>query len=191
MTNKDRTNSDPSHPLPLTKYEQPLLRLLVAEANRRGDSLTKLAKTLGVSYARLAQWGRNEALITNAHQAVQEKAAGYLGLPPVLVRIFSIDLKEFVWPEGVSLNDRVSRELEHLRQDPYLGPFMPTEIGAAAPAVRLFVAFLFHELCGASDQRSPTYQWLSALHGAAAGNAAAQMELEQLRKRAKQNPSIF
>lgn len=190
MTIKDGTNRVPSHPPPLTKYEQPLLRLLVAEANRRGDSLTKLAKTLGVSYARLAQWGRDEALITNAHQTVQEKAAEYLGLPPVLIRTFSINLKEFVWPERGSLNDRVRHELEILRQDPYIGPFMPIELAAAAPAVQLFVAFLFHELSGGSE-RKPAHQWLNALHRAAVGNVEADRELQMLRRQAKENPRVF
>ena len=191
MTIKDGTSGGASHPLPLTRYEQPLLRLLVAEANRRGDSLTKLAKTLGVSYARLAQWGRDEALITNAHQTVQEKAAAYLGLPPVLIRTFSIDLKEFVWPARGSLNDRVRQELEMLRQDPYIGPLMPIELTAATPAVQLFVAFLFHELNGGSNQRKPAYQWLNALHRAAVGNVEAERELQTLRKQSKENLSVF
>jgi transcriptional regulator with XRE-family HTH domain len=191
MTIKDGTNAGPSHHLPLTKYEQPLLRLLVAEANKRGDSLTQLAKRLGVSYARLAQWGRNEGQITNAHQTVQEKAAEYLGLPPVLIRAFSMNLKEFVWPERGSLHQRVRHEMDLLKKDPFLGPFVPLEMAAAAPAVQLFVVFLYRELNGSSDERKPAYQWLNALHRAAVGNVEAEAELQRLRKQAMDDPSVF
>jgi hypothetical protein len=38
--------------------EQVLLWILVAQATQRGDTLAKLAKALGVTYERLAQWRR-------------------------------------------------------------------------------------------------------------------------------------
>lgn len=43
------------NPPPVMGDEQPLLRALVFEATRRGDTLGLLAKHLGVTYERLAQ----------------------------------------------------------------------------------------------------------------------------------------
>lgn len=135
-------------PPPLTRDEQPLLRALVTEATRRGDSLAGLAKKLGVTYERLAQWRRGDAAISKANRSVQEKAAQYLGLPTILILVMGGlgELKDFVWPHQDSLKDRVGRELERLRQDPYLGAFVPNELLGAEPAIKLFVMFLFHEL---------------------------------------------
>ena len=76
-------------PPPVLRDEQPLLRALVAEAARRGDTLAGLAKALGVSYERLAQWRRNVSAIRNAHGFVHENAARYLGVPTVLVLVLA------------------------------------------------------------------------------------------------------
>ena len=193
MTSKETKNKTRSSPPPLLRDEQPLLRILVAEATKRGETLASLAKNLGVTYERLAQWRRNEALISSAHRAVHEKAAQYLGIPTVLVLMFAgtVGLPEFVWPGDGSLKVRVGRELERLRQDPYLGPFVPRELASAAPAVKLFVTFLFHELAGGRTQGQPNYRWLTALHQAAIGNVDGQLELETLRKQATESQTIF
>ena len=81
MTTKEKSPVKRRNPPPITRDEQPLLRVLVSEATRRGDTLAALAKELGVTYERLAQWRRNDALIAKAHRSVHEKAATYLGLP--------------------------------------------------------------------------------------------------------------
>jgi len=193
MTKKDTDKTRRGNPPPLVRDEQPLLRILVAEATKRGETLASLAKTLGVTYERLAQWRRNEALISNAHRNVHAKAAQYLGLPTVLVLMLAgtVGLPEFVWPGDGSLNVRVNRELERLRQEPFLGPFVPRELASAAPAIKLFVTFLFHELDGSPARGRPTYNWLTALHQAAIGNVDGQLELEALRKQATGNQAIF
>ena len=181
------------NPPPHSRDEQPLLRVLMAEATRRGDTLAVLAKTLGVTYARLAQWRRHEATISHANREVHEKAARYLGIPTVLVLIMSgmAGLNEFVWPGEDSLKERVERSLERLRLNPYLGGFVPSELADAAPAVKLFVVFLVDEIDGDTGKRMPNYQWLRALHRAAVGHAEGQLELEILRKKAAEDPTIF
>lgn len=173
--------------------EQPLLRVLVWEATRRGDTLTKLAQHLGVTYERLAQWRRKEGLISNAKREVHENAARYLGWPTALVLAMAgtVGLRDFVWPSQGSLDFRVARELERLRQDPFLGAFVPAELAVAAPAVKLFVIFLTHELADTPGQEKHAYHWLRAMQLAALGNADAQAELEVLRRSVAQEPSIF
>src|SRR5674476_692391 len=106
---KEESSTGRANPPPIVRDEQPLLKALVAEATRRGETLASLAKALGVTYERLAQWRRNDALINNAHRSVHERAAKYLGLPTVLVLMFagSIGLEEFVWPGRGSLKDRI------------------------------------------------------------------------------------
>jgi hypothetical protein len=190
---KEESRTGRANPPPLIRDEQPLLKVLVAEATKRGETLASLAKALGVTYERLAQWRRNDALISNAHRSVHENAAQYLGVPTVLVLMFAgtVGLQEFVWPAEDSLKARVGRELERLRQDPYLGPFVPRELAAASPAVKLFVTFLFHELDGGRAQGQPSYRWLKALHEAAIGSAQAQSELEILRTQATASRALF
>ncbi len=180
-------------PPPIIRDEQPLLRVLVAEAGRRGDTLASLAKALGVSYERLAQWRRNASAIRNAHASVHENAAQYLGLPTVLILVLAgvVGLEQFVWPKRAPLGERVDRELERLRQHPFIGPFVPPQLASATPPVRLFVAFLFRELGGDTTAREPTYRWLTALHQAAVGNVEAQGELDALRNGGAQEQRLF
>lgn len=192
MTTKENSSTR-RNPPPMARDEQPLLRALVSEATRRGDTLAALAKELGVTYERLAQWRRNDALIAKAHRSVHEKAATYLGLPTILVLLLAglAELNDFVWPGKDPLKDRIGRELERMRQDPYLGPFVPGELAAASPAVKLFAVFMFHELHGDSASGKSGARWLRALHRAAAGNFEGQLELQLLRNQSLDSPSIF
>ncbi len=93
----------------------------------------------------------------------------------------TVALQDFVWPGQGSLDARVAKELERLRQDPFLGAFVPTELAVAAPAVKLFVIFLTHELDDAPSREKPTYRWMRAMQLAAAGHADAQAEMDVLR----------
>ena len=193
MTSKDKNKPARGSPPLLARDEQPLLRILVAEAARRGDTLASLAKSLGVTYERLAQWRRNESAIRNAHGSVHEKAGEYLGLPTVLILVMAgtIGLDQFVWPRKQLLGERVNQELERLRQHPFLGPFVPSEIASAAPPIKLFVAFLFHELTGDAAPGEPAYRWLTALHQAVVGNVEARAALDELRVKTTQGEKLF
>ena len=170
------------------EVEQPLLRSLIAEANRRGDTIEQLARALGVSYGRLAQWRRNESAIAGAQVSVHESAARYLGVPTVIILVLAgvVTLGQFVWPQRGGVSERVGRELARLRRDPLLGPFVPAELGSSAPEVQLFVAFLFHELGGDGARGEHTYRWFTSLHSAALGHAEAQAEIEALRTKVRQ-----
>jgi hypothetical protein len=193
MTKKELNSSLRGNPPLQTRDEQPLLRVLVAEATRRGDTLAMLAKYLGVTYTRLAQWRRNEAAISHAHRKVHENAGRYLGIPTVLVLVMSglAGLNEFIWPTAEPLNDRVAREIERLKLNPFLGAFVPADIDTATPAIRLFVVFLAHEIQGDSSKVNPSFQWLRALHQAAAGNVEGQLTVDTLHKKGAQDTTIF
>ncbi len=82
---KSRPKLDRANPPPVIQDDQVLLRILVAQATQRGETLAKLAQALGVTYERLAQWRRQEGSISRAHRSVHENAARYLGVPVVLV----------------------------------------------------------------------------------------------------------
>jgi len=181
------------NPPPVTVDEQPLLKALVWEATRRGDTLAALAKQLGVTYERLAQWRRGEGDIGNAQREVHESAARYLELPTVLVIAMAgtFGMQDFVWPGQGSLEARVARELEQLRQDPFLGAFVPAELALAAPAVKLFVVFLIHELAGTPGREKHAYHWMRAIQLAAAGHADALAEMDVLRAQANKASRIF
>lgn len=156
--------------------DQPLMRALLDEATRRGDTLARLAAALGVTYDRLAQWRRGDGSIGNARRRVHERAAAYLGIPTVLVLALAgqIGLPELVWPHRSSLRSRVSTELQRLKRHVYLGAFVPSELDASHDSVRLFVAFLFHELEAGDDSDRNGYRWFSALQSAMAASGSRQ-----------------
>lgn len=193
MASKPPKSTPRANPPPLRQDEQTLLRLLVAQATRRGDTLVKLAKALGVTYERLAQWRRQEADISRAHRSVLEKAALYLGLPVVLVLTLagSMSLADFVWPSRESLSERVARDLERMRQDPFLAAFVPAALATAEPAVQLLVAFLYRELNGEGVQRASNYRWVVALNQAALGHAHGQQTLEALQNEVTTASPLF
>ena len=141
----------------------------------------------------MAQWRRNDALIAKANRSVLEKAATYLGLPTVLVLLMAglAGLDDFVRPSRDPLKERVGRELERMRQDPYIGPFVPKELAAASPAVKFFATFMFHELESSARHSPPAYGWLSALHLASAGHLHGQRELQRIREEAADRRGIF
>ena len=81
--------------------DHPLLRVLIAEATRRGDTLAALAGALGVTYERVAQWRRKEANVSKASRCVIESAAKYLGIPTVMVLCLT-GSSCFVWSESLA-----------------------------------------------------------------------------------------
>lgn len=163
--------------------KEPLLRLLVDEATRRGDTLAALARNLGVTYNRLAQWRRGEASISRANPSVARAAAKYLGVPRVVILALTgvISTTDFVWPGRESLGEAIRRELESLRRDPMLAGFVPPSLLHADREVQLFVAMLGREVRGPALSRHH-YEWARILQLVAAGNAEALAELVRLRK---------
>lgn len=173
MTKESTSKAKRRNPPALVRDEQVLLRILVAQATQRGDTLAKLAKALGVTYERLAQWRRQEADIGRAQRAVHENAAVYLGVPVVLVLTLAgtVSMEDFVWPAKTPMSKRVQLELERLRQDPFFAAFVPDALGKAEPGVQLLVAFLYRELNPAQVPQASSFHWLAALHQAALGHA--------------------
>ncbi|PIZ22460.1 MAG: hypothetical protein COY49_08450 [Comamonadaceae bacterium CG_4_10_14_0_8_um_filter_57_29] len=190
---KSSRKSDRANPPPVIHDDHVLLRLLVAQATQRGDTLAKLAQALGVTYERLAQWRRQEGDIGRAQRSVHENAARYLGLPVVLVLALAgtVSLTDFVWPARESLSARVGLELERLRLDPYFAAFVPPALAHADPAVQLLVAFMYRELKLPQDGQATSYHWMTALHQAAFGHAEGQQGLEKLRAKAAIEQGVF
>lgn len=154
-------------PPPVVADEDPLLRILVAKAATQGLPLKSLAKELGVTYGRLAQWRREKTAMRSAHRSVHVRAARYLGVPTVLSLVLAgmVGLEDFIWPEPESLDARLRRDMEEMRHDPYVAPFLPPSLEAAAPDLILFIVFLYRQSKGASaPQRQQP--WLTGLHRA-------------------------
>jgi hypothetical protein len=166
--------------------DQPLIRLLIAESTRRGDTLVALAAALGVTYERVAQWRRREYDVTKAPRKVLRAAAEYLQVPTILVLclVGTVGLADLEQPSRVSMAEFTSRQLETLQMDPYFAGFFPESLLNAQPAIQHFVAMLYGELAGI---RTPNrnYEWMKAIHSAALGNIEAEAELLSLRTRSK------
>jgi hypothetical protein len=150
---------------------QPLLVALIGSAQRKGQSSTELARELGVSYQRFGQWRRKPEELATAGDEVYVRAAHYLGLPLVLVRVMggNIALSDFLWPTSESLDVRLQREIEDIRSDPFLGGFVPSEIDAVPNSVKLFTVFLYSHLKTQGTQGGMSLQWVRAMHNAIDG----------------------
>jgi transcriptional regulator with XRE-family HTH domain len=98
---------------PASLDNPPLLRLLIAEATRRGQTLAALAKALGITYERLAQYRRGDGDIAKINRAVLERAAAWLGVPTALVLVLAGTVRpaDLLWPSPGSLRDKLEREL--------------------------------------------------------------------------------
>ena len=164
--------------------DHPLLRVLIAEATRRGDTLAAMAGALGVTYERVAQWRRGEANLSKASRRVLEAAATYLQVPTVLVlsMVGTIGLQDFIQPNRIALDDFVQQRLGALRVDPYFAGFVPDALLEAHPSVQHFVTMLYGEVATQDGTMSRNYRWMRALHFAALGNIEAQAELASLGK---------
>ncbi|WP_442596674.1 hypothetical protein ACSBPU_06875 [Parapusillimonas sp. JC17] len=147
-----------------------LLAALIVKAQREGHTMQHLARVLGVSYARLNQWRRGESHIGNAQRWVHEHAAGYLGIPVILVRVLAqnITLSDLLWPDQGDLALQVESGIHQLYDDSYIGGFVPPALLSASTSVKLFVLFLYRELnapASAAMGRSSA-SWLSTLREA-------------------------
>lgn len=171
MKEKTTVANDASQQSGKKECEQPLIKALIAQAHRRGESLTTMANHLGVSYERFCQWRRTPSSIANANEVVFIKASQYLGVPTILVMVMAgrVELHQFVWPAAATLEERVFRELSQLRKDPFLGGFVPNELSDSPLPVQLFVLFLYNQLGRHGAQEDSGHRWLSTLQQAAAG----------------------
>ena len=97
--------------------DHPLLRVLIAEATRRGDTLAAMAGALGVTYERVAQWRRKEANVSRASRGVLEAAAAYLDIPTafVLCMVGILGIQDLLPLGRSSLEAHVKLELSRLR----------------------------------------------------------------------------
>lgn len=166
-TQGKKTRTARAGPPPLLMDEDPLLRILIAKAATQGQPLKTLAKELGVTYGRLAQWRREKSAMRSAHRSVHVRAARYLGVPTVLTLALAgvVGLEDFIWPESETLEARLRRDIEEMRHDPHVAPFLPRSLAVAPPDLKLFIAFLYRQLKGvdAPEREQP---WLSSLHRA-------------------------
>lgn len=130
-----------------TAHPAQLIQLLIQEAHLRGDTLAALARQLGVSYRRFAQWQNASVDIRTAMPNVFTKAAGYLQLPRVTVLAYAgvLTLQDLAWPQPLARDMYLYREMERMRRDPAVGPFMPQSLAEASRDVQTFVAFLYNE----------------------------------------------
>ena len=182
MTTKRNLPARRGYP-PAALSDPPLLRMLIAETTRRGQTLAALAKALGITYERLAQYRRGEGDIARTSRVVLERAAAWLGVPTVLVLTLAgtVRLADFVWPGPGSIRERLDLELGRLRNDRHLAGFVPEQLMTADAAVQMLVVFLYRELNGLEDRSSRASEWMRTLHAAAVGDAVAEAELARLR----------
>ncbi len=135
---------------PPTVDDHPLIRILIAEAIRRGDTLIKLAQDLGVSYRQFANWRNKTANVAMAGRGVLIAAGEYLGVPTAYI----LCIAEVIRIEDLTVKGRRSEsggfevDMRRMRNDPRLAAFVPAELSDASPKVKSFVQFLYRELSG-------------------------------------------
>lgn len=142
--------------------QHPLVRLLIRCAEVRGDTLTALAKELGVSYERFTQWRRGEANIGNARRSVHHAAARYAGLPPILILGLcgKFELNDFIVTSAKPIKDRLQSEITRIMEHKLLGGFVPRELSEAKDPIKVLVIFLVRQIEARSETQT---HWLSVI----------------------------
>lgn len=150
---------------PELRAKHPLLRVLTAEAARRGDSLTALATAMGVTYRRLAQWRSGEADIAHASDRVMRACAAYLGVPGVVVLTLSgrISLDLLLTPNRESEALRLHRDMRTLLNNPKCAGLAPEELLSTHPSVQKFVGYLVSEVEERTSDIGVAWRWLEGI----------------------------
>lgn len=164
--------------------DPPLLRALLREAQRRGHQLQQMAGSLGCTddYVHQLRTGVRET--RHIGQEFAENAAGYLGIPPVLVKLLAgrLNVRDFAWPQR-SREEDIAESLASLRDDPVVGTLVPDALDRADPEVQEFVATLYMECSGEAPHRVRALpRMLDYLQRAALCEADYEVELAKLRK---------
>lgn len=162
--------------------DQPLLRVLIAESTRRGETLSELAAHLGVSYQHVTQWRRNEYNVAHANRPVLEAAGRYLKVPTVIVLCMAgiVGVADFAMSEQGSMLERLEVDLQRMRHDPFFAGFVPDALDKSDRSVQRLVAFLYRELSGGHRDGGRHFEWVRTLELAALGHVQAQSELAAL-----------
>lgn len=126
--------------------DPPLVRVLLREAQRRGDQLQQMAERLGCTYGYISQLRNGIREPEHIGQEFAQKAAVYLGVPAALVKLLAgrLTIRDFAWPQR-SREDDIADGLDALRDDPVIGAMVPEALYQAAPEVQEFVFALYTE----------------------------------------------
>lgn len=165
-----RTSSTPND---ATRREtQPLLALLHARARLRGHSQNELARKIGVSYRRLAQWQSGEASLKSAQPGVLHAVAQYLDMPRagVLAYVGLLTLDDFEQPAPLARDVFLHQEIERMRLDPVVGPFVPSAMSDMSYEVQAFILFLYRETGRGAPLEKAV--WFNQLHTAVVATTA-------------------
>lgn len=159
MTNEATRDARDERTVPI---HHPLVSSLMRRAEARGDTLSTLAKTMGVSYERFTQWRRGESDIGNAKRGVHQAAASYLGVPTVVVHGLcgKFELADFMVPSGIPIKDRLEHEMARINQHLLFGGFVPRELADAQDSIKVFVIFLIRQLEARSRKQA---HWVRVL----------------------------
>lgn len=161
-----------------------LIRLLLREANRRGDQIQHMCGALDCTPGYISQLRTGLRKAEHVGHEFAHRVARYLGVPTALVKVISgrITMADFAWPQR-SKEQEVADSIAALREDPLFASSVPDELFEATPAVQEFVGRLY---AACSEQHPMQLRALPrALHylqRAAMGELEFELELEQLRQ---------
>jgi hypothetical protein len=164
--------------------DPPLMRALLREAQRRGHQLQQMADSLGCTYGYVSQLRTGIREPQHIGQEFAQKAAAYLGVPTVLVKLLAgrLALGDFAWPQR-SREEDIADGLAALRDDPVLGALVPDALYQAASEVQEFVSALYMECAEQHPHRVRALpRMLDYLQRAALCEAGYEVELAKLRE---------
>lgn len=127
-----------------TPAEPRLMKLLRAEAARRGQSLSQLAQALGVTQGYLSLLGSRRRHVENVNSEFIQRSAEYLGVARIVVKFAAgiVDLSDFVESE-VQESLLVERLFSDVRRDPEFGAVWPGGEAELSCEQRRFVAYCY------------------------------------------------
>jgi hypothetical protein len=163
--------------------QQPLMRVLAQERQRRQHSTLEMCNSLGVPHSYLVELESGKRKSCHISQPFADACSHYLAVPTVLVKLWAgrITLGDFVWPEAAG-RQRLVRTMEHIIDDPIVGPLVPQALASADQSVKTFVCALYEEVTGCHDERTYALPGMvDLMQRAALLDADAEAQLQAMR----------
>ncbi|BAL23697.1 hypothetical protein [Azoarcus sp. KH32C] len=129
---------------PSMQGEPRLMALLRAEAMRRGDSISYMAKVLGVTHGYISLLSSGRRQVENVSPAFIANCAAYLAVAPIVVKLAAgiVELGDFV--DHTAREDVLLQRLfSDVRRDPEFGAVWPGGEEELSREQRRFVAYCY------------------------------------------------
>jgi transcriptional regulator with XRE-family HTH domain len=127
----------------------PLVAWLFDEAKSRGHNQKEIATELGITYGYLSQLQNGTRNSADIGQSIVDACAKYLGVPGVVVKIISgnIKISEFVLPYQ-NEEQVIDRAIRKVQSDPQIRSVLPDDLLSLPLAAKKAIILMYSEAAG-------------------------------------------